>query len=298
MLPRWFTGVVLLLCLGAVPAHGQAPPQWKFKKGDGFRLEIVSTFKQTMKLLDSKGKPQDKDVKQEIEYTQLLAFKVLDTKDDGSVVLEETLESIAFKNPGGTLTPDEKIKGATLTITLGPKRTVDKVEGLDALLAKLAGEDTKVRDTLKRTLTEDYFKKTAREVFAFLPDKADKKWTRTVDAPLGPLGTLKITNEYKDEGTEKVKDQPVAKITFTSTVTYTKPTKEQSAGAPFHVVNGDLKADGAKGTILFDAATGRLVSSNWALKLKGKMNIAIGDTELVAEVEQAETIKTTLKGAK
>src|SRR5262249_13146087 len=159
--------------LTAVPAHGQAPLAWKFKKDDVIRLEVVSNFKQSMKWMDNKV---PKEAKQDIEYTQVLAFKVLETKEDGSVVLEEKLESIKFKNQGGTVMPDDKIQGATLKITLGPKRTVDKVEGLDELIAKLAGDDTKVRDTLKRTLTQESLKKTAQEVFAFLPDKAEKKW--------------------------------------------------------------------------------------------------------------------------
>ena len=75
--------------------------------------------------------------------------------------------------------------------------------------------------------------------------------------PLGPLGNLSIKSDYKDDGTEKVGDKSVAKITFTSTVTYTAPTAQQTAGASTQVVKGDLKSEGAKGTILFDAAAAR-----------------------------------------
>jgi hypothetical protein len=286
---------LLVVGLGAVPAHGQAPLAWKFKKDDVIRLEVVSTFKQSMKWQENKV---PKEAKQNIEYTQMLAFKVLDVKEDGSVVLEQKLESIKFKNEGGSVMPDDKIQGATLKITLGPKRTVDKLEGLDELIAKLAGEDAKVRDTLKRTLTEEWFKKTAREVFAFLPEKEEKKWTRKVPVPLGPLGNLAITNNYKDDGTEKVGDKSAAKITFTSTVTYTKPTAKDAAGASIQIVEGDLKAESAKGTILFDAAAGRLVSSNWAMKLAGSMTVSIGGSKLPTVVEQEETIKMTLKDVK
>jgi hypothetical protein len=295
MLSRCLTGALLVVGLSAVPAHGQTPLAWKFKKGDDIRLEVVSTLKQSMKWVDNKV---PKEAKQDIEYTQLLAFKVLETKDDGSVVLEQKLESIKFKNQGGSVMPDEKIQGATLKITLGPKRTIDKVEGLNELIAKLAGEDARVRETLKRTLTEESLKKTAQEVFAFLPEKAEKKWTRTVNAPLGPLGNLSIKNEYTDDGTGKVGDKTAAKITFKSTVTYAPPTAEQTKDTTIKIVKGELKADGAKGTILFDAAAGRLLSYEWGLKLKGKLTIGISGSDLPSDVEQEETIKVTLKDAK
>jgi hypothetical protein len=289
-----------LLALGFVagllsaPIYAQTPLEWKFTKGDAFRLQTVSTINQKMKLLDQAGKPEGKEVRQDIEYTVIMSYKVLDKTQDGNVVLETQVESMKFKKANGPLVPDEKVQGATFTISLNAKREVTDLKGYEEFIKKLASEDPTAAKTLPMIITKQALMQSAKEAFGFLPDKPAKTWTRDIESPLGPLGNLTIKNAYKDEGSDTYDNKPVQKISVESTVTYKAPTEAQSTGSPFRVVQGDLKSSEGKGTLRFDAAAGRLVVWEQKLKLKGKMSLLISGTKIDAEIDQDQTVKTTL----
>ena len=296
MLRDGLLALALTVGLVGVSAQGQTPLAWKFNKGDSFRLETVSTVKQSMKLLDKDGKPEGKEVVQDIEYTIVVSYKVLD-KTDGGVVLENKVDSMKFKNPNGAIVADEKVQGATFKITLNAKNEVTALDGYEEFMKKLAGDDSNTLKTLHAVLPKEVLMRSAREAFGFLPEKPEKTWTREFKAPMGPLGDLDVKNVYKDEGPETVSGRTVQKITYDSTVTYSPPNAQTPAGAqaPFRVVKGELKrTDQSKGTIHFDAAAGRLVALNQNIKLKGKVSLVLGAAKVDAELDQDQKTKTTL----
>jgi hypothetical protein len=279
------------LGLTSAVVRAQPPLAWKFEKGDSFRLQTVSTVKQTLRLL-KEGKPEGREVKQDMEYQIVMAYKVLDkTKDQ--VVLENKVESMSFKNPDGAITADQKVAGAVFQITLDAKGDVTKLDGYDEFLKKLAGDDGNTLKTLQAVLPKEALMRSAKEAFGFLPEKPAKTWTRELTIPMGPLGTLQLKNSYKHEGNETVAGKGLEKITFDSAVTYTAP-KAQTGAVPFRVEKGDLKAEPTKGTIHFDQAAGRLVSLQHQIKLKGAVSLVSSGTKIDAELDQDQTTKTTL----
>jgi hypothetical protein len=297
MLQRGLLALALAAGFAGASARGQTPLAWKFNKGDSFRLETVSTVKQSMKLLDKDGKPEGKEVVQDIEYAIVVSYKVLDKTQDGGVVLENKVETMKFKNPNGAIVADEKVQGATFKITLNAKNEVTALDGYEEFVKKLAGDDSNTLKTLHAVLPKEALMKSAREAFGFLPEKPEKTWTREFIAPMGPLGDLAVKNVYKDDGTENVGGKTVQKITYDSTVIYSPPNSQAPAiaQAPFRVVKGELKrTDQSKGTIHFDAVAGRLVALNQNIKLKGKVSLLLGGAKVDAELDQDQKTKTTL----
>jgi len=293
---RYWAGVLLLAAGFVAPARGADPVQleWKFQEKDTFRLESVSTFKQTLKALG-------KDIKQDLEQTTIMRFTVVEKTKD-KVVLEQKLESLAIKNLAAPADkPDAKLiqqmQGATFTITLTPK--MDKItefKGYDDLIKRIAGEDRDVQKTVKAILTEDVVKKSALEALAFLPDEAvaaGGKWERKMTEPLGPLGSLSRTTSYVYEGNAKVKDKTVEKITFTAVVSYNAPATKEG-DAPLQVKEGKLEVPSYKGTLYFDAAAGRLVQFETKMILKGALTLSVSGTNIPTDVQQEVSTRTEL----
>ena len=297
MLRRGLLSMALAVAMACVSVQGQTPMAWKFKKDDAFRYETVSTLKQTMKLLDKDGKPEGKEIVQDIEYTIVVGYKVLDTTQEGGAVLEMKVESMKFKNAAaiaGAIVADDKLQGATFKITLNGKREVTGLEGYEAFLKKMAGDDSNALKRLQSMISKESLTLSAREAFGFLPEKPEQTWTREFSRPLGPLGEIAIKNVYKDEGGDQFEGKAVQKITFDSTVTYSPPSA-QTPASDFRVVKGELKReDKNKGTIYFDAAAGRMAAMNQQIKLKGKMSLLIQGNKIDAEVDNDQKTKTTL----
>jgi hypothetical protein len=229
---RRFVGAVLLLVAGlASPAVAQAPVEWKLKVGDKFYLRNVTVTKQTLKALN-------KDVPQNSEQTVVLGFSV-EEKVGENFVLKETVEEVTFKPDKGDPVSDPRLPGVTFLLTVSPKWEILKFDGYDKMVDKLAGDDPAVRTALTLTLPEEVFKKTVREAMAFLPDRAVKDgetWERSVEEPLGPLGTLRETRTYKLEGKEDVGGKKVDKITFATAVDFKAGKKVDNL--PYYVISG------------------------------------------------------------
>jgi hypothetical protein len=287
---RRFVGAVLVLVAGlASPAAAQAPIEWKLKVGDKFYLRNVTTTKQTLKALN-------KDVPQNSEQTIVLGFSV-EEKAGENFLLKETVEEVTVKPEKGDPVSDPRLPGVTFLLTVSPKWEILKFDGYDKLVDKLAGDDPAVRTALTLTLPEEVFKKTVREAMAFLPDRAVKDgetWERSVEEPLGPLGTLRETRTYKLDVKEDFGGKKVDKITFTTAVDFKAGKKVDNLS--YYVISGRVEVKESKGTIHFDAAASQLVQIKSDLKLVGTMVLSISDTKVDAVVEQEQsTVVTVLK---
>ncbi|HEX5270957.1 MAG TPA: DUF6263 family protein [Gemmataceae bacterium] len=287
---RRLVGAVLLVAAGlAQSAAAQAPVEWKLKVGDKFYLRTVTTTKQTLKALN-------KDVPQNAEQTVVLGFSVEEKVGD-NFLLKETIEDVTVKSDKGDAVSDPKIAGSVFLLTVSPKWEILKFEGYDKLVDRLAGDDPAVRQALTATLPEDVFKRTVREAMAFLPDRPVKDgetWERSVESPLGPIGTLRETRTYKMEGKEDVGGKKVDKITYTTAVEF-KPGKKVE-NLPYYVISGQMEVKEGKGTVHFDPAASQLVQIKSDLKLVGRMVLSISETKVDAVVEQEQgTVVTVLK---
>jgi hypothetical protein len=298
---RFWIGAVLALGVLALPTFSQAQQvqlEWKVKEGDKFFLETVSSFKQSMKTLG-------KELKQDREDTVVYSVTVAKKNADNSVVLDEKIESVSVKNTGGPAgVPaaedkfNQQLKDAVFHVTLTPRGEVTKFDGYDELVKKITGDDANARKIVNAVLSEEGLKRSATEAFGLLPAgpvKQGDKWgeDRTVEAPLGPLGSFTIKKGFTYDGKDSINGKSVDKITFSGTAVYAPP-KTADSPLPFQVVKGDLKADDIKGTIYFDGAAGRLVGSETTLRLKGNVTISVSGTNLDTEAQQDQAVKTRL----
>src|SRR5262245_21652943 len=126
MLRQALVAVVILVVSAVAPAYAQEVKlQWKFKEGDTFWVEEVSSTKTTVSVA---GTPL---VKSEEKTTSLTSFTVKKVAGD-SVVVEMKKEDVVARSdsPLGEMTAKiaEKIKGATFTVTLTPSGKVTKFE--------------------------------------------------------------------------------------------------------------------------------------------------------------------------
>jgi hypothetical protein len=285
--------VAQLALAAAFPAHAQTKLEWKLKEGDKFYLENVSTLNQTMKTAGVDT------IQNNIEQTTVSLLTVKKKNADG-LVLEQKIETMRLK-PLSPTNLDEKtlkqaqaLEGAVFTFTISPKGEVTRFSGYEDFIKKIGGNDQAVGKEVRKFLTEDLLKAMPQELFGFLPDKAVKKgdkWERKVSYPLGPLGTLTSTNKYSYDGTEKVEGKDLDKITVEMAMTYTTPPATPEGAKGLEVRKGELKAEGAKATIYFDSAAGRLVRSEETVPLKGKLTFAYSGTETEVDLDQKQTIK-------
>jgi len=292
---------VLALIALALPVQGQ-DLVWKFKKGDEFFVKSVTARTQSVQV-------DDKKIAYLNTATTYCRFVVLSTDAKGTQ-LEQTFERAELTSQ----TPDDKnpdpkkpadpttigaqrymslLKGAILTVTLSPTGAVQTLEGYEDLIRKLTGNpnDKSAQDVLpKSALIEDL-----EEIFHVLPDKAVAKgdsWSRDpLKLSLGGWGALTGKVVFTDEG----KSEKGEKITVSRTLAYTPPT---TALAGWKVSKASVKFEPAAGTIVFDAATGRLVSQTSKIEFKGTFTLTIGEADAkktsTSTVDQKTTREITL----
>jgi hypothetical protein len=289
MLKRFAPSLVVLLTIAVLPSWAQVAIDWKLKEGDTFYLQTVTKSAQKMKALG-------KDMNLDMEQTLILGFKVEKKEADGTLVLKQTVEEMLIKNASGTGQADDKLKGATFMITLNPKWEVTKFEGYDAFIKRLTSGNDEDEKKIKAIISEDTMKQSVKLAFAaYLPDRPMVKpadtWTKKVDLPLGPLGTIETTNSYKYDGKGKVNDMEYDKISFISGIKYRLPKEETNQ--PYQVTKGDLKSKDTKGVIYFDTAEGHLVEMESTMPLEGNLTLSSLGQPVDATLDQKQEIKVT-----
>jgi hypothetical protein len=279
-----FLAVAAIYAVSAPAAEG-TKIELKFKQDDTFYVESISNTKQTMEFAGTK---QDS----ESDSTTVTRFKVLKSDKDGTVI-EQRIESIKNKTTGGAPGADkimDALKGATFKLTLDAKGEVTKLEGYEDFIKKLSSENDATAKMIKAFMSEETLKAAASENFAFLPNKPVSKgdtWKRSQSVPLGPLGTLKGETTYTDKGPGKDGEE----IALEQTLTYSPP-KEDDAGLPFKITKGEMKADKASGSLVFDASKGRLVRSDMTMKMKGSLTFEVAGNATSINLEMQQTSKS------
>jgi hypothetical protein len=287
MLRRSFVALFLLVVGLAVPAQAQVALEWKLKKGDLFYVRSVTKYKQKMKAIN-------RDFPQEGETTAVFSFFVENKSDEG-LLLKQTIEGVLEKVGDKDPVADDKSTGATFTLLIAPDGEIKKFDGYDAYIRKLAGDDDMARKTIQALVTEESLKRTAKEVFSFLPERKVKEgetWERSVEVPTGPLGQQRFINTYKFEGQAELAGKKVEKIGVTMAIDY-KAGKPDPALAS-SVLSGEMKVEDGKGTIYFNAAEGRLIQIESKMTLKGRMILSVSGTNVEAELQREQENKTAV----
>lgn len=299
----------------AAPVYGQEVElAWKFTKGDKFYQEMKTKTVQDMKIMNQA-------VKQEQEQTFLFAWTVLEVSD-AATVIEQKIESVvmSIKIGSNDVKYDSTAKdaadnplasffkplvGASFKITLDPKMHVTKIEGREEFVSKLQAANPQMAGLLKVILSEEQMKQMSEPAFAVVKGKGEKvkpkdTWDRKSNLNMGPLGNYDATYTFTYAGPE-TKDKPdskekeketLHKIDMETKLTYKAPDKDAAGGLPFKIESGNLKAEEAKGTILFNAEKGRVMETTMKVVLKGELKISVGDQAADVQLTQEQTTTT------
>jgi len=255
------------------PAAAQVRLEWKFAPGDSFVVERQLTQVQEIEV-------KDRTFKHENHSTWKVRVAVTDRQRDNGV-LTLTLEDVSYeaKGVGNPAAFDDKLaarmKGASFTLTVSPQGTVKKLEGYDAFISKLAEDKPDAERVLRTVFAEEGMEETCAEIFSFLPRKAVRvgdKWTRETVEPVPPFGALQSKLEYQYLGVP-VKE-PLHVINCTIETTFKKPAAEPDL---FRVVKRELQSDEGQASFVFDVRTGRLVSSERSMIVRGNVTVEVNE---------------------
>lgn len=288
------TSFVASLILAAVAAPAQAGGvslAWKMKAGDTFYARSAMNIEQTITI-------NGRDVDQKQDQASVSRYKVTKVGPDGYTLEQTILQSSVESNiqPGGADDVTKKIRGATFTITLDAKFKVQKVDGIDELVTKLGGDDPKAKAMLSATLNEEVMKKSVQDMFYCGPDdskavKVGDTWKRDTKLPMGPIGDMDLTMEYKYAGSKGGKED----VALSGSAKYAPPKKAAGGAAlPFTVKDADLKTDKLTGTLTFDSTAGRMTESKLEMEMSGSMTIAVNGREATMDLKQKLVGKTTI----
>jgi hypothetical protein len=283
---RRITGWIAFALLGVLTSsvHGQSRLAWRLEEGEKFYVESILISKDALKGTGA-------ELKQDSERTSLASFTVKKKAADGSLVLEQRIESVKVSVQGTLPKPDASLhkllEGATFRLTFGPKMELRVFEGYDALALRIAATDAELGKLFRSIMPEATMRRAIEEAFGFLPGaemRPNQRWTRKVILSLGPLGSLSGLNTYTYRGYIDNKE----KIDVEGTLSYVPPTHPTD----FVFQKGDLKAENVRGTVLFDPQTGKPSQTEIRMHIKGSLVVQAQGQLRAIDVDQEQTIRT------
>jgi hypothetical protein len=282
---KW--AAVLLLVGASGPAHAAVKLDWKFKEGDKFYFENKTQLKQTVEAMGQK-------IKFDMDTTMVTRYTVKKKTQD-AMVLESKIETVKIKSDSDAAREMEKVldnlKGASFTITLSSTGKIQKFEGYEDLIKKIAKQDENAAKMFKGIMAESTFKQEVEDYFFFGPDKAVDKgdaWKKTQKVSMGPLGNMKAVNQYTYKGKTKEGEQ----IDMTAKLTY-EPPQGNNQAFPLKITKGDFKSTSYKGTLWFDAARGRLVRYQVNTMIKAQLTAEVMNQTIDMSLDQ--TVQGTIR---
>jgi hypothetical protein len=162
---------------------------------------------------------------------------------------------------------------------------VTSADGLDALIAKAAGDNAQMKSLLEQTLNLETFSQSlATSVGPFpLNDEEFKKgsWTRTSVMNMGYIGRYDNKMTYTPDTRDKTR------VNIKATMKYLPP-RRVDPDAPFKIIKGNLASEKAEGKAIIDIKAGRVVESTMEMHIKGTLTIDIAGMETEVELVQSQ----------
>jgi len=277
------TALLTLTMVLLAPVPEPAPLKWKLAKGDVFYVKTVHHTKQTE---TTNGKDEDGDIQQ----TAYFKYKVLSVGEKG-YTLEQTIQKTELKSNlpvADELT--EKFAGTMLIFTLDVNFAVTKVEGLDKLIDKLAGDNEALRKTFKGSMTEEAYGASIRELFRTGTTKNVKlndKWKGSHSHQRGNgNGTFEVDTAYKLAASTANGE----KVTWTATTKFTLPKVDPNTTSTISA--WEVKTDEYTGEFVFDTKLHRLITSSSRMKIIASMTISWRDVD--TEFKSVETVESKI----
>jgi hypothetical protein len=301
----------------------------KFKDDKGafvpFYQQVSTEVSQHIKV-QGQDLPQTQKSTFWYQWTPIKEEKVKEGKEDVTkVVLKQKIEGLTMdidisgnpikydsRNPdtaGSAGNPGlveffRNLKDSEFTVTLGKNYKVEKVEGKEEFIKKLAAGSAQMDQLLKKVMTEDALKEMTDPTYKLLPDAPKKpgdKWEKKSTLNLGPLGSYDLTYKFTYVGPEKEgPKKDLDKIDVETVINYTAP-KTPTEGLLFRIKEGSTltsvppaPAD-PKSVVYYDPKKQRIDEATIFIKVKGNLIVVIGNTDTKVELTQEQ--KTTIKSS-
>ncbi len=183
-----------------------------------------------------------------------------------------------------------------LTLTIGPRLKITRVEGRDALLARIAKADQALKTTMETLLSDNALKGMAEPLFAALPGKRVRKgerWSEKSTLELGGLGNYTTLSRYVFEGRDSA-NRELGRIAVTQQLKYTAAPPGAGLALPFKIIRCDFKKAEGTGTIWVNLSKGRTERSQTTKRLGGRMTIEVGGMKTELDLDQTQKTTTTI----
>lgn len=314
-MPRLRMGMVAVLLAGMVSASfaqdaAKSTFETKFEKDKSFYQELTTEVGQTVKVQGG----SDLNLK----HKQTFYFKWTPvTVEKDRTVVKQTIEGVKMTvdiagnpinydstdpNPTGTSSNPgladffKSLVGAEFTVTFGPKMKVEKVDGREEFLKKLAGANPQMEQLLKKILSDEALKEMTDPSLGLTapePVAVGGTWEKKSTLSLGPIGEYERTFKFTSKGKDSQK-KDLDRIEVETKLVYKAPPADQPDGLLFRIKSGNLETVNPKpGVILFDPKTNRVESAEIAVSMRGTLNVTIGTTDTMVELQQDQ--KTTTR---
>ena len=283
----------------------------KFEKDKSFFQELTTEVSQVVKVQGGADLP--------LKHKQTFLFKWTPVEEkDGKWKVKQSIEGVKMTvdiagnpinydstdpNPtGASSNPGladffKSLVGAEFTVTFAKNMSVEKVDGRDEFLKKLAGANPQMEALLKKILTDEALKEMTDPSAGISPPAEQAvggTWEKKATLTLGPIGSYERTFKYTYKGKDPEK-KDLDRVEVDPKLVYKAPT-DNADGLLFRIKGGNLETINPKpGVIKYDPKAGRVVESDIAVTMKGTLDVSIGTTETKVELFQEQ--KTTTKTA-
>lgn len=307
---------VLAVGMAATVATGQDAAKQafttKFEKDKSFYQELTTEVSQVVKVQGGADLP--------LKHRQTFLFKwtPVEQDKDGKWKVKQAIEGVKMTvdiagnpinydstdpNPTGAASNPgladffKSLVGAEFTVTFNKAMQVEKVDGRDEFLKKLAGANPQMEALLKKILTDEALKEMTDPSAGITPPAEQAvggTWEKKATLSLGPIGGYERTFKYTYKGKDPEK-KDLDRVEVEPKLVYKAPT-DSADGLLFRIKGGNLETINPKpGVLKYDPKAGRVVESDIGVTMKGTLDVSIGTTETKVELYQEQ--KTTTKTA-
>lgn len=287
--------VAAAVCLSAATASAKTL-RWKFKAGDKMQYSLSN---KSINEIDAGGFQLTASVKMIFD----LGWTVENVASDGTASLAQNVDRLQLRlqlpppididfqyDSKSTETPEgqiwermgpmlEALKGGKFTLKVSPTGEIAELKVPEALAKVIEDQKAEAAEggggggggggffqMLGVGLSEETIKSLMSQALCSLPKDdaaASAGWDYTDAMEMGPIGTMKTKYKYTTGGSEQADGKSVEKINATSEVTF-EPKEEGDSDVDVFL---ELADQSGKGSVLFDAAAGRAVSSTFEQKV-------------------------------
>ena len=251
---------------------------WKLKEADTFYQELIVTQRPTFKV---QGLP----IESLLQYRVVSRFDVQKRNDDGSLVVQQKIESAKLLqaddlSKATIMGAVAQMPGTIYTLQLSPKMDVTQFQaGADIKVQPVAGGQGMQMASL---LDRDGWKELVQATFFQMeqPLKANARWAKPMTHAWGALGSWSGKVNYAYAGPQ----DKLHKITYTLQLKHQAKKGGQIGGMAINGAN--FQAQEAAGVLLFDAERGKVVAAEERFRVKGVVNANLLGQNTLIEISE------------